>query len=60
MLKTEKVKCQKCGTSTEIAVGHLTEEGKKNYLCDICRERVLENRVSEINNRSDGKKLLID
>jgi len=57
-LKREDVRCVQCGAVTQMPTGHLTEEGKKNFLCHICREAVLERRIEK--QRIGSRKLLVD
>lgn len=54
----EDVQCISCGLTIKYPKGHLTEEGKRKYLCHVCRESVLERRVEE--KQIGNRKLLID
>ena len=57
--ETDGVKCKGCGTVFRFQKGHLTEEGKKDFLCHICTEEpVLERRIEQ--KRIGDRKLLID
>jgi len=55
---SEEVKCSECGAVESFPAGYLTEHGKANYLCRVCREKVLENRVVE--KRKGGRILLTE
>jgi len=54
----ERVACSKCGDVRNVQRGIMTEEGKKKYLCPVCREPVLE-IAQEVRQRGD-RKLLVD
>lgn len=56
--KMEKVVCVQCSKECTYPVGFLTQEGKSKYLCDVCREEVLELRIER--KRIGDRKLLLD
>lgn len=57
-LETENVVCIKCGIVNKVPKGHLTEAGKKEHLCRVCCEVVVERQVEE--RRKGDRKLLVD
>jgi DNA-directed RNA polymerase subunit RPC12/RpoP len=59
IVEKEIVACKSCGAKREIPVGHLTEHGKREYLCSVCSENVLERRV-EADRRSKKGRLLTE
>ena len=54
----ETVTCVKCGRPDAYPVGYLTEQGKREYLCSVHREVVLELGVEE--SSTQGKQLLTE
>jgi hypothetical protein len=54
----EDVTCAKCGTVRKVQAGMLTEQGKREYLCPVCREPVVERQIEQ--KRIGDKKLLLD
>jgi DNA-directed RNA polymerase subunit RPC12/RpoP len=59
-MEIDQVKCTECGVMKSIPQGFLTQEGKRQYVCETCSEQVLENRVAEMEDRKGGRQLLID
>jgi hypothetical protein len=54
----EDVECVKCHSISKFIRGHLTEQGKSGFLCNICREPVLERQVEE--KRIGNRRLLTE
>jgi len=54
----EDVTCAKCGVVRKVQTGMLTEQGKKEYLCPVCREPVVERQIEQ--KRIGDRKLLLD
>jgi hypothetical protein len=54
----EQVRCVKCSRVDEYPAGYLTEQAKREYLCSVHREAVLERGVQEA--ESQGKELLTE
>lgn len=57
----ELVGCSKCGNGEIVVKGHLTEAGKKDFLCAGChatQQMPMESRIAE--HAHAGKKLLTE
>jgi len=54
----EDVECAKCHSVSKFIRGHLTEQGKSGFLCNVCREPVLERQVEE--KRIGNRRLLTE
>ena len=60
-MEKEIVYCKKCGNQELVIKGHLTEEGKRDYLCSACKVRdnmPMESKIAEQVNK--GKRLLVE
>lgn len=42
-----EVSCIECGRKHRFPKGYLTEQGKAQYKCHVCSQRVVENKVAE-------------
>ena len=58
MRTEETVVCNKCGKPVRYPIGYLTEQAKKKYECEVCREAVLENRVEK--QQQGNRRLLVE